>query len=63
LKAPNIAEILKPIIMEVITFESKAYQELMAKLEQIAHSLAQATEKPNKENPDEWLPATPYAAV
>jgi hypothetical protein len=41
--------------MEVITFESKAYQELMMKLEQISQSLNQPKETLKEEKSDEWL--------
>ena len=38
--------------MEVITIESKAYQELMQKLNQL---IMMSSEKPNDEKKDEWL--------
>jgi excisionase family DNA binding protein len=57
-----LQKILKPKIMDVIIMENKAYQELMAKLEQIHEffrSFSQAKEdkecKESKENKDVWL--------
>jgi excisionase family DNA binding protein len=44
--------------MEVITFESKAYQELMLKLERLYEqylSFSQAQCKVEKENKEEWI--------
>ena len=41
--------------MEVITFESRAYQELMQKLEQVVQILVQSKEQPKEEKPEEWL--------
>ena len=48
--------------MEVITIESKAYQELMQKLDQLIHSLSEKPKEVKKdekdEKKDEWLDST-----
>ena len=41
--------------MEVITIESKAYQELMQNINQLIKSFSDAREKPKDEKKDEWM--------